>query len=48
MAATPKQEAVWALMSAASDCPNRLNMEAFNEYQSRVMEPLREAIRRAA
>jgi len=48
MAETPKQEAVWALMSAAHDCPSRLNMEAFNEYQERVMEPLREAIRQAS
>jgi hypothetical protein len=47
MAATPKTEAIHALMRAASDCPSRLNMEAFNEYQDRVMEPLREAIRRA-
>jgi len=48
MAASERVDAIHALMRAASDCPSRLNPEAFNEYQARVMEPLREAIRRAA
>jgi hypothetical protein len=47
MPATPKQDAIHALMRAASDCPSRLNTAAFDAYQADVMEPLREAIRKA-
>lgn len=46
--ATPKQDAIHALMRAASDCPSRVDAEAFNDYQDRVMEPIRQDIRRAA
>lgn len=45
---TPKQDAIHALMRAANDCPSRIDTEAFNDYQDRVMEPLRNGIRRAA
>lgn len=45
---TPKQDAIHALMRAASDCPSRVDAEAFDTYQAQVMEPLREAIRAAS
>lgn len=45
---TPKQDAIHALMRAASDCPSQLHQEAFWDYQNAVMEPLREAIRQAS
>ena len=44
---SPKQDAILALMRAASDCPHQANQDAFWEYQSRIMEPLRENIRKA-
>jgi len=43
-----KQDAILALMRAAHDCPSRVDAKAFDEYQDRVMEPIRQDIRRAA
>lgn len=43
-----KTNAILALMAAEPACPSHLDHEAFWEYQNKVMEPLREAIREEA
>jgi hypothetical protein len=45
VAPRPKQAAISALFLAALDAPSRVDTAAFDEFQARVMEPLREAIR---
>jgi hypothetical protein len=48
MAASPKVQAIHAMFEALAAAPNRLDPEAFTDYQTQVMEPLREAVRQAA
>lgn len=47
MAATPKQQAIGALFAAALASPDARDAIAWQQYQTDVLEPLRQQVRDA-